>query len=97
MEQNVKKVIAQGRIPPQFVPNPKDGTNQRMVLMVRVWLDPDAFQTTRRTRRWCNQIQVIIPDPFPVPSRLVRSCRSSDQDQGKKPVPRLLRECDSHQ
>src|ERR1700737_4385248 len=88
MNQDVDQMIAKHGVSPEFVLNPKDRIQERMVLPCGLRLDPEMPKTTQRTElHRIDEIHEVIKNGLPIPGGLVSTKGHSKQSCAETPVP----------
>jgi len=80
MQRNVKKVVGKRPRAPQFVFDPKNRVKKRIVLRRRCGIRPNPTEPVQRTQLGGSDMNVIVPDWFTIPSRLISDRGRNDQD-----------------
>ena len=93
MEKNANQVITQHGATLEFVPNPKYGVNQRMVLLCRLRFDQQSNQPARRLQLWLgDQIGLVVHERRSVPNRPISKERGQNERDRKNIIaPRVQR------
>src|SRR5438270_5133992 len=81
-------MIAKHRVPPEFVLNPKDCIQERMVLPCGLWLGPEVHKTIQRTElHRIGEMHDVVKNGLPIPGWLVSTKGHRKQSCAKKPIP----------
>ena len=86
MKYNGDEVVRKRPRAPELVLNPKNSVEDRIVLRRCRRICPNPRQTMQRTERWDRDMDVVVPDRLPIPSRLISQRGDRDQNQAKKPI-----------
>ncbi len=71
VQENVNQVIANHPIAPKFLLDPKDGVNQRIILLRCSNLRPDLDEAVPGTQFRLGDVSVVIPNRFDGPRRQI--------------------------
>jgi hypothetical protein len=84
MQGDVDQVVRRLRIAPRNVLDPERGMEQRVVLLGRARLEPDAPQTVRRSQLGSGHMRIVVPKEMAVDGGCVRE---QGRDRKRYPEP----------
>lgn len=67
VQDDVNQMVAELRVCPEFVLQPKSGEEHRIVLLGGPRLNPNPLQALKRTQVWPRHMSVIVPNRPPIP------------------------------
>ena len=85
VQQDIHQVIAERRVSPQFVFDPKGAVHQGIVLLRGAHLEPDPVQAVPRAEIGARHVRVVVPYRAAAPGRPIGQKNRGHQRQGKKP------------
>ena len=79
VQRDVRQMVAEERVSPQPMLEPERGVQQRIVLLRRADLGPDAPQTPKRTQVRRRDVAGVVPQRATVECRKIR-----DENRNRK-------------
>ena len=85
MQSNVDEMIAGHRVPPESVLDPESAMQQRVVLLGRTQVKPDAPKALHRLQIGAGDVRRIVPQTRPIQSRSIgnQDCQKNCSPSGQ--------------
>jgi hypothetical protein len=83
MEEDRDEVVPKRRVAPEPMLQPEGGVDDRVVLLGRARLEPDAAEAVERTEGGRGEVLLVVPEQSAVPGGVVGGERDDDEREKK--------------
>jgi hypothetical protein len=92
VQKDIRQMVTHHRVAPQPMLHPERGVQQRIILLGRTHLAPDAFQACGRLHIRLGNVKIVVPEESATNGWQVRQQRHGEY-QGRRPeAPKISRQ-----